>query len=222
MQVRAWAAICGVAILFAYSSSTLAKQGTMNFHSHAAGTAAKGGNSYVGALTMARHGHNAMGTLKIADRHPEVALSKDLTVVGNASMYNPLRPGYDSGGLLMASGELYDPAAWTAAIQTDLRETFGGIRYGSDYRPTYALVEIEDKRAIIRINDVGPLKPGRVIDFNEQTMRYFDPSLQRGILNGVRITFLPGDWIPGPVSGEISRLLIASAATQPDHDVRIH
>ncbi len=221
-MVRLWAAICGVVILFAYSSSTFAKQGTMNFHSHAAGIAAKGGNSYVGALTMARHRHNAAGVLTIASRHPDVTLSKDLTIVGNASMYNPLRPGYDSGGLLMASGELYDPSTWTAAIQTDLRETFGGIRYGSDYRPTYALVEIDDKRAIIRINDVGPLTPGRVIDFNEQTMRYFDPSLQRGILNGVRITLLSGDWIPGPVSGEPSHLLIASAVTQTDHDVRTH
>jgi peptidoglycan lytic transglycosylase len=89
--------------------------------------------------------------------------------------------------------------AWTAAIQTDLRETFGGIRYSKDYRPTYALVEVAEKRAIIKINDVGPLKPGRVIDFNEQMMRYFDPTLRRGI---VKVTPLPGDgWETGPISG---------------------
>ena len=29
---------------------------------------------------------------------------------------------------------------------------------------------------IIRINDVGPLLPGRIIDLNERAMRYFDPS----------------------------------------------
>jgi rare lipoprotein A len=81
-----------------------------------------------------------------------------------------------------------------------VRETFGGVRPGKDYRPAYALVEAAGKRAIIKINDVGPLKPGRVIDFNEKTMRYFDPSLQRGIIEAVKITPLPGDgWAPGPV-----------------------
>jgi rare lipoprotein A len=90
--------------------------------------------------------------------------------------------------------------AWTAAIHTDLRETFGGVRYGKDYRPAYALVEVADKRAIVKINDVGPLKPGRVIDFNQQTMHYFDPSLQLGIVHSVKITPLPGDgWAAGPM-----------------------
>jgi rare lipoprotein A len=40
------------------------------------------------------------------------------------------------------------------------------------YRPAYALVANADKRVIVKINDVGLLEPGRVIDFNEQTMRY--------------------------------------------------
>jgi rare lipoprotein A len=123
------------------------------------------------------------------------------TIVGAASMYDPFQPGYDEGGIETASGELYDPIAWTGAIQIALRETFGGIRHGKDYRPAYALVEAAGKKAIIKINDVGPLKPGRVIDFNENTMRYFDPSLQRGIVHSVKITPLPGeDWAPGPVN----------------------
>ena len=123
-------------------------------------------------------------------------------IVGAASMYDPFQPGYDEGGKETASGELYDPIAWTAAIHTDLRETFGGIRHGKDYRPAYALVEVADKRAIIKINDVGPLKPGRVIDFNQQTMRYFDPSLQLGVVHNVKITPLPGNrWAPGPING---------------------
>ena len=58
------------------------------------------------------------------------------------------------------------------------------------------------KRAIIKINDVGPLKPGRIIDFNEQTMRYFDPSLQSGIVHRAKITPLPGNgWASGPFKG---------------------
>jgi hypothetical protein len=34
----------------------------------------------------------------------------------------------------------------------------------------------------VKINDVGPLEPGRVIDLNEQTMRYFDPGMRRGLI----------------------------------------
>jgi rare lipoprotein A len=57
-------------------------------------------------------------------------------IIGIASTYNPYRPGNRSGGTETASGEPYDPTAWTAAIQTGLRDKFGGVRYGKDYRPT--------------------------------------------------------------------------------------
>jgi rare lipoprotein A len=141
-----------------------------------------------------------VGKSTAASRHDACAMG--MMIVGTASMYNPFQPGYDEGGIQTASGELYDPIAWTAAIQTDLRETFGGVRHGKDYRPAYALVEVANKRAIIKINDVGPLRPGRVIDFNKQTMRYFDPTLQRGLVHSVKITPLPGDgWEPGPING---------------------
>ena len=67
------------------------------------------------------------------------------------------------------------------------------------YRPRFALVETTDKRAVVKINDVGPLKPGRIIDLNEQAMRYFDPTMQRGIIKSVKVTPLPGeDWTAGP------------------------
>jgi rare lipoprotein A len=130
------------------------------------------------------------------------ALMGNPTVFGTASMYNPFRPGYQSGGIETASGEPYDPAAWTAAIKSELRGQFGGVRYGKNYQIAYALVEGADKRVVVKINDVGPLKPGRVIDFNERTMRYFDPTLQLGLIDNVSITPLPGDnWRPGPVTG---------------------
>jgi peptidoglycan lytic transglycosylase len=121
------------------------------------------------------------------------------TIVGAAATYNPYRGGFRSGGPETASGEPYDPAAWTAAIQTDLREQFGGVRHG--YRPTYALVASADKQAIIKINDVGPLKPGRVIDLNEQAMRYFSRGQDFGLIEAVKITPLLGDdWSPGPIA----------------------
>jgi rare lipoprotein A len=123
--------------------------------------------------------------------------AENAAIVGAASMYNPTRPGgYKSGTGVTASGERYDPSAWTAAIQIKLRGRFGGVRRG---KARYALVEGSGKRVIVRINDVGPLEPGRVIDFNRQTMRYFDPSLQRGLIHNVKVTPLPGDhYKPGP------------------------
>jgi rare lipoprotein A len=181
MMLRLCAAICGAAILFVYSSCAMAKLGT------------------VGTATAASR-HDACATSR--DKKRCIAANVGVIIVGTASMYDPFELGYDEGGMKTASGEPYDPIAWTAAIQTDLRETFGGVRHGKDYRAAYALVEVANKRAIIKINDVGPLKPGRVIDFNKQTMRYFDPSLERGIVHSVKITPLPGDgWATGPING---------------------
>ena len=119
-------------------------------------------------------------------------------IVGAASTYNPFKPGKEEGGPKTASGERYDPSAWTAAIKTSLRRKFGGVKFGA--RPKYALVEAAGKKVIVKINDVGPLTPGRIIDLNERTMRYFDPSLQQGVINSVKVRPLLGDyWIPGPV-----------------------
>src|SRR6516225_6639778 len=58
-------------------------------------------------------------------------------VVGAASMYNPYRPGYREGGTSTATGERYNPSDWAAAIQTALRERFGGVHHGS--RASYVL-----------------------------------------------------------------------------------
>ena len=74
----------------------------------------------------------------------------DASIVGTASTYNPYRPGYREGGPETASGERYDPSAWTAAIQAGLREKFGGVHGG---RARYALVEGVDKKVIVKINE---------------------------------------------------------------------
>lgn len=140
-----------------------------------------------------------MGLRRIQD---DAALTH-AAIVGTASTYNPYRDGRDADNMQTASGEPYDPDAWTAAIQIDLRAQFGGVRYGRLYQPAYALVESGDKQIIVKINDVGPLRPGRVIDLNERSMRYFDPLLRRGLVNDIKITLLPdADWTPGPVGGE--------------------
>lgn len=119
-------------------------------------------------------------------------------IVGAASTYNPFKPGKEEGGPTTASGERYDPEVWTAAIKTSLRAKFGGVQFG--VRPRFALVEAVGKKVIVKINDVGPLKPGRIIDLNERTMRHFDPGMEFGVIPGVTVRPLSGDdWTPGPV-----------------------
>jgi rare lipoprotein A len=122
-------------------------------------------------------------------------------IEGIASTYNP--SDSDSGGDSMASGEKYDPEDWSAAIRTDLRDKFGKVGCGKNYRSTYALVESGDKRVIVKINDVGPLRPGRIIDLNVRAMRYFDRTLQLGLIKDVKVTpLIGGDIEPGPVEDD--------------------
>jgi rare lipoprotein A len=183
MVVRLGAAICLVVAMSGYSSSALANSGGASVEPDAREITAKEGAA------------------------PDEAERGD-PVRGVASTYNPFKPGWREGGPETASGERYDAAAWTAAIKTTLRHKFGGVRYGKSYRPAYALVEGEGKQVIVKINDVGPLVPGRVIDLNERTMRHFDPSLQRGLIQSVKVTPLLGtSWTPGPVrSADRSRV----------------
>jgi rare lipoprotein A len=141
----------------------------------------------------------AMARSKICGRFCSVDRNALGTIIGTASTYNPFRPGYREGGPQTSSGERYEASAWAAAIQIDLREEFGGVRHGR--RPGYALVEGMNKKVIVKINDVGPLQPGRIIDFNERTMRYFDPGLRLGLIQNVKVTPLHGnDWTTGPVA----------------------
>ena len=151
-----------------------------------------------GAVMTLAFSSVAMARSEIDAVHSNAIVASRTAIIGAASMYNPYQPGYREGGVDTASGERYDSSAWAAAIKTNLRNEFGGVRYGAT--PKYALVEGAGKKAIVKINDVGPLRPGRIIDFNERTMRYFDPSLQRGVIDGVKVTPLSGDdWTPGPV-----------------------
>ena len=144
------------------------------------------------SVTVARSEIGTVHSSAVAD-----AASGD-AIVGAASTYNPFRPGWREGGRDTASGERYDPSVWAAAIKTSLRQKFGGVQFGA--RPKYALVEAVGKKVIVKINDVGPLTPGRIIDLNERAMRHFDPSLQLGVICSVIVRPLSGnDWTPGPV-----------------------
>src|ERR1035437_6258152 len=126
--------------------------------------------------------------------------SDAIEITGRASTYNPYRKGPGHLEFGTSSGERYNPNAWTAAIQIDLRRAFGGVLYGRNYKPSFALVEYHGKRLIVKINDVGPLKQGRIIDLNERSMHYFDPTMRLGVLMDVRVTLLSGDeWAAGPL-----------------------
>ena len=209
MVVRLGAALCVVAIMFAYSTTSSSVIKPLNIKSGRVGRGAAVDQSFAASSAQSSAPSSAPAwpvhaAVMEHKQSKENAAVSAVTFLGTASTYNPFRPGYQSGGPETASGEQYDPAAWTAAIQIDLREMFGGVRYGKDYQPSYALVAKDSKegsrQAIVKINDVGPLEPGRVIDFNEQTMRYFDPSLELGLIALVEVTPLRGvDWLPGPI-----------------------
>lgn len=206
MVVRLVAAICVAATMSGYSSSAFADSGVASLEPHAPEELLTGSGT-----NLAAHGRDESlpRSDEITDekRTKPTAADGGAPVRGVASTYNPYRPGWREGGKNTASGELYDPAAWTAAIKTRLRGKFGGVHYGKDYRPVYALVESADKQVIVKINDVGPLTPGRVIDLNERTMQYFDPTLERGLVRSVKVTPLLGtDWTPGPVGSDANNL----------------
>jgi hypothetical protein len=83
------------------------------------------------------------------DTNPVAASIADLdrprlkVIVGTASFYD-----YPSD---TASGEPYDPDAFTAAVQLSIRNKFGGIRYGRKYQPAYGIAEWrEEARAEIQ------------------------------------------------------------------------
>jgi hypothetical protein len=152
MSLRIGAALCGAALLLFCSPCAMANP-------------AKGGAEKKTRSHFRSHERNSTGAandrsnIGIVSRRlrPRAVGTGGSAIVGKASMYNPLQPGgYDSGGLKTASGEDYDANKWTAAIQSALRGLFGGINFGKSYRPAYALVEIPHKRALLKINDIGP------------------------------------------------------------------
>ncbi len=117
------------------------------------------------------------------------------TIIGAASFYDI--PGET------ASGEQYDPKAFTAAVQLDIRDKFGGIKFGSLYRVAFALAEYSGKKLILKFNDVGPLRPGRKFDLSRAAMEYFD-GIEKGVLPELKVTVLPigQGYTPGPVTEE--------------------
>lgn len=126
----------------------------------------------------------------------ETPLTSDSeTIIGAASFYDD--PGET------ASGEQYDPKAFTAAAQLEIRDKFGGIKFGRLYRASFAVAEYGGKKLILKFNDVGPLRPGRKFDLSRAAMEYFD-GLDKGVLPDFKVTVLPvgQTYTAGPVTDE--------------------
>jgi rare lipoprotein A len=80
---------------------------------------------------------------------------------------------------MTASGERFDRAALTAAHKT--------LPMGSRVRVTNV---VNGRSVIVRINDRGPFKPGRVIDLSEAAARVID--MERFGLVPVKVDVLGG------------------------------
>lgn len=207
MVLRLGAALCGAAIVFCcpnFVNAKLPPAGSMKDRGSTHALLRQSGFA-IGAKLQS--GVSKATKSKVAGKPASAAKSQPPVVgpvAGKASTYNPLRvDDTTAGGLQTASGENYNPEDWTAAIQTALRGLFKGISFGKAYKPAFALVQVGNKQAVVRINDVGPLKPGRIIDLNERVMRYFDPSMSRGLLP-VTVTPLAGSQVPGPVNRRVA------------------
>ena len=129
-----------------------------------------------------------------------MAMSRDLLRhVAAHDVMQGIASFYDDPGLT-SSGETYDATLFTAAIQIDLRDQIGGVRYGRKYRPVYGVAEYGGKRAVLKFNDVGPLKPGRKFDLSRAAMAHFG-GIELGLLPEFKVMMLPPgrDYTLGPV-----------------------
>jgi rare lipoprotein A len=121
-------------------------------------------------------------------------------LVGAASYYEEFA--------VTASGEKYNPKDFTAAVQIGLRDRFGGIKSGPRYRAAYVIAESGGKRAVIRINNVGTMKPGRLFDLSRAAMEYFG-GIERGLISNLKVTILPlgRHYKLGPLTGEVAEIV---------------
>ena len=132
---------------------------------------------------------------------------------GNATTYNPFKAGgWKTGGAPIATGGIYNPDDWAAALQLSLAEKHA-CGFGSR-KVCHAVVEGNGKSLIVKINDNGPmcadrataarardcrdasgrvLPLARVIDLNEKSMRYMtngQSGNNSGVIRNVTVTLL--------------------------------
>lgn len=102
------------------------------------------------------------------ERMPDNLRETGKIFTGSASWYGR-KDGFQ--GKPTSNGEIFDTDKLTAAIQINLRDEFGGVSSGK--RVYYAKVTNTEnnKSVVVRINDVGPLVLGGVIDLSEAAFK---------------------------------------------------
>jgi rare lipoprotein A len=91
------------------------------------------------------------------------------TQTGLAAYYGPKLRGH-----ITASGERYNPGAWTTAHQT--------LPFGTMVRITNPK---NNRSVVLRVNDRGPTQPGRIVDVSLRAARTL--AIRRGGMVEVRL-----------------------------------
>jgi rare lipoprotein A len=108
-------------------------------------------------------------------------------VKGQATYYGP---GFQ--GNRTSQGDRFNTEEYSAAIQIDIRNQFGVPEKTKQLG--YARVTNLDTRKsiLVKLNDVGSLKPGRVIDLSQASFRSLSPTgtLRPGVLNNIKVEYL--------------------------------
>ena len=108
-------------------------------------------------------------------------------VKGQASYYGP---GFQ--GNRTSQGDVFNTEEYSAAIQIDIRNQFG-VPAGSGKNGYARVTNLSNGRSIlVKINDVGPLTSGRVIDLSQKAFRSLSPTgtLGPGVLNNIKVEYL--------------------------------
>ncbi len=108
-------------------------------------------------------------------------------VKGQASYYGP---GFQ--GNRTSQGDRFDTEEYSAAIQIDIRNQFG-VPSGTGKKGYARVTNLNTGKSIlVKINDVGPLTSGRVIDLSQASFRSLSPTgtLGPGVLNNIKVEYL--------------------------------
>lgn len=121
-------------------------------------------------------------------------------VTGKASYYGP---GF-YGNTTSQGDPNFTSQGYTAAIRIDLRNQFGAGTYGKSGLARVTNLS-NGKSIIVKVNDVGPLAPGRVVDLSEKSFKALSSrgTLTEGLLNNVKVEYI-GEYKSGSKLGPAS------------------
>jgi rare lipoprotein A (peptidoglycan hydrolase) len=108
-------------------------------------------------------------------------------VKGQATYYGP---GFQ--GNRTSQGDRFNTEEYSAAIQIDLRNKFG-VPAGTKQLGYARVTNLDTRKSIlVKLNDVGPLTSGRVIDLSQASFRSLSPTgtLGPGVLNNIKVEYL--------------------------------